>query len=131
MERPRSHVLETANRRAFVGSLPAEWTDHSLADDYGVDLRVEIFDEVGDGHTRSSGLTYAVQLKATDGETARAMRVGVSWEHFAYWSSLGEPVLVVRYLAATGETFAMWAHEHGRDRGQDDMVPVWGLPRPI
>lgn len=114
-QRPREHILETSSERAFERVLPDEWTSDPPKHDYGLDLRVEIFDlDQATKGSHASGLEFAVQLKATDGETADATTVSVKRSHIDYWLSLPYPVLVVRYLAATDELYGMWVHERKR-----------------
>jgi tetratricopeptide (TPR) repeat protein len=126
VRRTREHILETASERAFASLLPAEWTDHPIRHDYGIDLKVEIFD-LSDGSTesRTTGLEFAVQLKATDLETARRLRVGVGWDHVEYWQSLSYPTLVVRYCAADREMYAMWVHERSRRLEERPRKQAW------
>ena len=118
-------MLETASENRFRILLPSEWTSDRPHNDYGIDLRVEIFSpETGGTGFRASGLEFAVQLKATDDETSAAMRVGVSQDHLGYWQSLPYPVLIVRYKAATNELFARWVHE--RPNGPEEpTVKAW------
>jgi hypothetical protein len=126
-ERPPSHVLETASEKAFWNVLPDEWVFTPTGrTDYGIDGRVEIFAPTGAGGSfQTTWLFFSVQLKATADESTDAMRVGVSWGHVAYWQSLSEPVLVVRYLASTGALYGMWAHERGRERETAATVQGW------
>lgn len=60
-QRPQSHQLEEASRRFFVHWLPPNWASDRPAEDYGVDLHVDIFE--GDAAT---GLELLVQLKASE-----------------------------------------------------------------
>lgn len=59
-QRPEAHRLEEASRRFFVRCLPASWVAQTTENDYGVDLRVDIFE--GDDAT---GLELLIQLKAS------------------------------------------------------------------
>ena len=113
--RTREHILETMSERALVGMLPGSWTDHPNRHDYGIDIKVEIFDPRDNGDFIPSGDEFAVQqLKATDDETARRLRVGIDWSHIEYWQSLPYPTLVVRYCATNDAIYAMWAHDRSR-----------------
>lgn len=105
-ERPRSHVLEDLSVRAFTGALPAEWPRQEVRRDYGVDLRVEIF-EGG----RATGMAFWAQLKATDeadADKARRTRFDVS--ALNYMAAQAEPVLLVRYAASSGRLYGAWLH---------------------
>ena len=122
--RPREHILETLSVRKFESLLPPEWTSGRVADDYGVDLRIEVFEKSGTGAS-NTGLEFGVQLKATDSETARGTKVAVDWGHIEYWHSLSYPVLVVRYLAATDQAFGIWVHDRGERREEADLKQAW------
>ena len=67
-QRPEAHQLEEASRRYFVQCLPANWVSERSANDYGIDLRVDIFEG-----SAATGLELLVQLKASqqaaDGDT--------------------------------------------------------------
>ena len=67
-QRPEAHQLEEASRRFFVQCLPANWAPERPANDYGIDLRVDIFEG-----NAATGLELLVQLKASeqavDGDT--------------------------------------------------------------
>lgn len=104
--RPRSHQLESQSRIAFDQALPASWVTRDLNPDYGVDKEVEIFETDGS----ATGLTFGVQLKATDTEGPEALRVPFTHDKVGYYRSLHDPILVVRYLASSGELYARWLH---------------------
>ena len=105
--RPREHVLETASIRRFERAIPPEWTTHAIREDYGIDLRVEIFERDEHGDASTTGLEFGVQLKATDSEESDGTRVGVGWHHVEYWRTMSYPVLVVRYLAQSDRLYGM------------------------
>lgn len=110
--RPRAHVLEELSRQAFRAALPAEWVVRPVDDDYGIDREVEIF-EAG----RTTGLMFKVQLKSSEhcAESGPSRRVKV--EQLGYWKSLDVPVLIVYFIAETGDLFGRWAHTVGREPG--------------
>ena len=58
--RTESHQMEESSERFFREKLPRSWTAEKLATDYGVDLRVDLFEE-----GRATGLELLVQLKAS------------------------------------------------------------------
>lgn len=71
--RRETHQLEEQSKRFFRNCLPRNWTCQEPSPDYGVDLRVDIFE--GDA---ARGLELLVQLKAskassegTNGDTER------------------------------------------------------------
>lgn len=42
--RATAHQLEERSRRFLVGNLPGNWAHETLAHDYGVDLKIDIFE---------------------------------------------------------------------------------------
>jgi tetratricopeptide (TPR) repeat protein len=107
-KRVRSHRLESESRRRFRDLIEDHgWVVREMdRPDYGLDDMVEVFD--GDDGT---GVTFLVQSRGTDDETADAMRVPIRREQQNYFAAFNDPVLVVRYHAATGCTLAKWFHQ--------------------
>ena len=101
--RPRSHQLEEESRRSFRQRLPSAWVFRDAVQDYGIDAEVEIFDSDG----AATGATFLVQLKATD--TAQR-KVTLSPSKVNYYQSLQRPVLLVLFVAGTGDLFVRWVH---------------------
>ena len=107
-QRPRSHQLENESRRAFKSSVPLAWVVHDRNEDYGVDLDVEIFDSDG----AATGLSFAVQLRATDeSDIQRALVVRMRQSTLRYLKQLDVPALLVRYHAPSGHLYIRWIHE--------------------
>jgi tetratricopeptide (TPR) repeat protein len=105
--RPRSHKLEDESRRTFASQLPTSWTVQDLAPDYGLDQRVEIFDSDG----KATGLVFYVQLKSTDApDNTRNRQIRVRADHYDYWHSLSDPVLLALYFSQSRATYVRWAH---------------------
>lgn len=106
--RPRSHQIEDQSRLAFARALPPSWTVERVVHDYGLDLRVEIFQD-----DRPTGLFFFVQLKATDRlPSKRGISVRLRPEHLNYWNRLPVPTLVVLWVAPTDVLYGKWAHLH-------------------
>lgn len=92
--RAESHQLEEMSERFLRHALPRNWTVDKPASDYGVDLRVELFDE-----QRATGLELLIQLKASaepsDGET-EVVRLKVSTYNYL-WGKL-QVAMLVKYV---------------------------------
>ena len=58
--RGETHQLEELSERFFRSALPRNWVCEKPAKDYGVDLRVDIFEG-----SSATGLELLVQLKAS------------------------------------------------------------------
>lgn len=102
-KRSRSHELEELSVARFNDLLPAKWVSHAKLPDYGIDREVEIFDSDGN----STGLTFLVQLRATD-NAELADRVVLETDELAYYGQLDLPVIVARYCSATNGFFWQW-----------------------
>ncbi len=106
--RPRSHQLEDESRRGFCALLPPNWVVRDVTPDYGVDLSVEVFDEAG----TASGLTFNVQIRATDSANERiARRLRLAKTQQAYLATLDSPVLLVRYHSPGKRFYSQFLHE--------------------
>jgi Domain of unknown function (DUF4365) len=99
--RPQSHQLEEASERAIRTALPRNWIAEKPLHDYGVDLRIDIFD--GDAAT---GLELLVQLKASakaspgDYETLR-----IRTATFNHLASKLQVVMLVKYVDEKKEAY--------------------------
>jgi hypothetical protein len=107
-KRTRSQRIAEKSRRALEGRLDERFLFRSEPDDYGIDGSIEEFD----AEDRTTGLRFLVQLKATDDEdTDTALHRSIPTEHAAYYNSLDQPLLMVRYLASTDELYVRWWHD--------------------
>lgn len=128
--RPREHVLEEESCIALRALLPAEWTVEPVRRDYGLDARVEVFQE-----SRATGLAFWAQLKATDEpDLRRALSVSFETTSLNYLSVQADPVLLVRYHAPMGRLFGTWLHRHDirlKRAGQKTATVRWRLPEEL
>jgi tetratricopeptide (TPR) repeat protein len=124
--RPREHVLEEESFIALRALLPAAWTLEQVRRDYGLDARVEVFE---DGS--ATGLAFWAQLKATDeGAVKRALSVSFATTTLNYLSVQADPVLLVRFHAPSGRLFGTWLHRHDvrlKRAGQKSLSVRWKL----
>ncbi|MGH7481433.1 MAG: DUF4365 domain-containing protein, partial [Longimicrobiales bacterium] len=70
--RPRQHQIEELSRRALRARLPEAWVVRDLNPDYGLDVAVDIFED-----ERATGLSFAVQLKATENQDLQRALNGI------------------------------------------------------
>ena len=113
-QRPRNHVLETLSGQALASVVPAEWVVRRVDEDYGIDREVEIFE-----NGTATGLTFKVQLKASERTAAVGPSRRVRTDTVGYWRSLAVPVLIAYFAADTGLLYGRWAHTVGREPGFD------------
>ena len=89
------------SERALVGMLPGSWTDHPNRHDYGIDIKVEIFDPRDNGDFIPSGDEFAVQLKSRP----LMMRLpdGCASVLIGHTSSIGRACPIRPWLFATAQ----------------------------
>lgn len=99
--RADSHQLEEISKRFFRQSLPRSWTIESPANDYGVDFRVDLFEE-----NKATGLELLVQLKASaqpTGEDTESVRLKTAtYNHL--WNKL-QVAMLVKYVESEAEAY--------------------------
>jgi hypothetical protein len=98
-KRPRPHIIEDLARAALRDTFSRiGWTSEDLAQDYGEDMLVRIFDE-----GEATPWTFFVQSKATDsihrfliGDGA-FLSFSIKSDHAKHWTSFWEPVVLAIY----------------------------------
>lgn len=114
--RPSNHVLESWSASAFESLLPPEWVVHRLDADYGVDRRVEIFE-----NGRTTGFAFNVQLKATEKGSGTRPAKPIRRATLGYWYDLADPTLVVIAHKPTDTLWYRWAHLLGYDSSPETV----------
>ena len=110
-QRSRSHQLQEEQRRAFLEILPLHWICEFIPqeNDYGLDGRIEIFDQ--NGYT--TGKMFFFQLKGTDKSVLKkALACKLKVKHLEYYRLLDLPVLIVNYHSHTKKTYVKWFHTY-------------------
>lgn len=108
MELPRrdeNHGRASWSTRAFAAALPSEWLVHDLETDYGIDCRVEIFE---DG--RTTGLFFNVQLKSTAKGKGDCPARPIKRSTLNYWAQTPDPTLIVIGHEPTRALWFQWFH---------------------
>lgn len=99
--RANSHQLEELSDRFFRQSLPRSWTSEKPAHDYGVDLRVDLFEE-----NSATGLELLVQLKASaqsTGNDTESVRLNTAtYNHI--WGKL-QVAMLIKYVEIEDEAY--------------------------
>lgn len=100
-QRVDNHQLEEVSERYVRNLLPRNWTCEKPAQDYGVDLRVDLYDEQA-----ATGLELLVQLKASaesSSQEAETVRLRVAtYNHL--WDKL-QVVMLVKYIEAEDKAY--------------------------
>lgn len=100
--RSDSHQMQELSERFFRNALPRNWTCEKPLHDYGVDLRVELFEG-----RAATGLELLVQLKSstkpsTGGETESVRLKTATYNHL--WGKL-QVAMLVKYVAEEDEAY--------------------------
>lgn len=99
--RPESHQISELSERFFRQSLPKSWVVEKPSSDYGVDLRVDLFEE-----NKATGLELLVQLKAStqpmDNDTESVRLKTATYNYL--WSKL-EVAMLVKYIESDNEAY--------------------------
>ena len=100
-QRVESHRLEELSFRFFQHALPNNWASEKQSHDYGVDLKVDLFE--GENAT---GLELLVQLKASARPSGKeSERVSLKTSTFnLLWGKL-QVVMLVKYVQAENEAY--------------------------
>ena len=124
-QRPRSHELEEISRRAFIASLPESWACERVENDYGIDLRVDIFEG-----SRATGLELLVQLKSserpTDGRDVEQVTLKVSTYNLI-WRKL-QVAMLVKHVQSEGESYWLFFRDIPPPRQEQETFTIQ-IPR--
>ncbi len=119
-QRSEAHQLEELSERFFVRKLPRNWRSDRPGGDYGVDIRVDIFE--GDDAT---GLELLVQLKSSrrastsDFETIRIRTATYNY----LWNKL-QIVMLVKYVEPEKEAYWLLLGEVPEPNQDQDSFTV-------
>jgi hypothetical protein len=99
--RPHNHVIATQSERFFASALPPNWTTDKPANDYGIDLRVNIFD----GQV-ATPLEFLVQLKSSvESSTRDTETISLRVATYNYLWDMLQVVLLVKYCEDVNEAY--------------------------
>jgi hypothetical protein len=99
--RSESHQQEEASERFFRNCLPRNWATEKPINDYGVDLRVDLFEG-----NRATGLELLVQLKSSEGSTdgeSETVRLRVATYNLL-WNKL-QVAMLVKFIESEKEAY--------------------------
>lgn len=100
-KRGATHRLEERSERHFRERLPDDWICERQLRDYGVDLRVEIFED-----DDATGLELLVQLKASNEGSAQENEiVRLKTPTYNYLRGKLQVVMLVKFVALDNEAY--------------------------
>jgi hypothetical protein len=106
--------------RFFTSKLPLHWTAERVQPDYGIDLRVELFDEES-----AHGLEFLVQLKASakpSGGATEDIRLGVTT--YNYLRDKLQIAMLVKYVESEDEAYWYWLSDIPSPNQDQDTFTV-------
>lgn len=112
--RHENHSRSSWSNREFERVLPREWVVHSLAEDYGIDRRVEVFE-----NGRTTGVFFNVQLKSTNRGSGHSPAESIKRTTLNYWQQTPDATLVVIAHDSTETLWCRWAHLLPHDEKPD------------
>lgn len=99
--RTNTHNLETLSERFFQNALPRNWVAQRLSNDYGVDLKVDIFEG-----TQATGLEFLVQLKSSERASESQMeRIRLELKTYNHLANKLQVVMLVKYVEELNEAY--------------------------
>jgi hypothetical protein len=106
-QRSNTHQLEEISERYFINSLPRNWRAEKPEADYGVDLKVDIFED-----NDATGLELLIQLKSS--QTSRQLdTVAIRLKTATYnylWDKL-QVVMLVKFIENENEAYWLFLSE--------------------
>ena len=100
-KRNETHQLEELSERFLASSLPRNWRSEKPGGDYGVDIKVDIFED-----NNATGLELLVQLKSSrDASTSDFETIHLKIATYNYlWDKL-QVVMLVKYVEEENEAY--------------------------
>ena len=96
-----THNLESLSERFFESSLPRNWKSQKISNDYGIDLKVDIFE-----NNQATGLEFLVQLKASARTSKDEVeRIRLKLSTYNHLVNKLQVVLIVKYIEYTNEAY--------------------------
>jgi hypothetical protein len=119
-QRNDAHQLEELSMRFFANALPRNWHSEKPGADYGVDLKVDIFEK-----TDATGLELLVQLKSShDANDAEYETVRLNTSTYNYlWDKL-QVVMLVKYVEAEKEAYWLLLSDVPEPNQEQDSFTV-------
>jgi hypothetical protein len=100
-QRTAEHELEEVSERYVRNLLPRNWTSEKPQHDYGVDLRVDIYEE-----GNATGMELLLQLKASTRATGgKVERFHLPVSTYNHLSTKLQVVMVVKYVEEDREAY--------------------------
>ena len=121
--RTYQHVIDTKAIKATLNSMPNHWVLRDLSErDYGIDLMVEIFREVGNddaGHVKynNTGHVCYLQVKGIDkalhiNQDGETISFAVEKNALLYMEKFATPFVLIRVSTIDNATYFIWIQRY-------------------
>jgi hypothetical protein len=119
-QRNETHQLEELSERFLAHGLPRNWRSEKPGGDYGVDIKIDIFE----GNS-ATGLELLVQLKASrDASTADFETIHLKTTTYNYlWDKL-QVVMLVKYVEADNEAYWLLLSEVPEPKQEQESFTI-------
>ena len=104
-KRPRNHILGDEAVRFIIKELPSEWTYDEVSRDYGIDIKVEIFE-----NNQATGFHFSIQSKGLRVENhPNIVHIkNIKKTTINFWRYRIEPVILIAYVATDNKAYWLW-----------------------
>ena len=100
-QRNNTHQLEEISERFFANNLPRNWRSEKPGGDYGVDIKVDIFEG-----NNATGLELLVQLKSSHGaSTSDFETIHLKTTTYNYLWDKVQVVMLLKYIEVENEAY--------------------------
>ena len=118
-KRPNTHQLEELSKRYFNSHLPSNWICETPENDYGVDLKVDIFED-----QNATGMELLIQLKSSQTPNEHEYET-VKFKTSTYnylWNKL-QVVMLVKFVAGSNKAYWLLLSDVDEpDQNQDSFT---------
>jgi hypothetical protein len=120
-QRSDTHQLEELSERFLASSLPRNWRSEKPGGDYGVDIKVDVFEG-----NNATGLELLVQLKAShNGNTSDFETINLKTTTYNYlWDKL-QVVMLVKYVEAENEAYWLLLSDVPEPNQEQESFTIW------
>lgn len=118
-KRPNTHQLEELSKRYFISHLPSNWVCEKPENDYGVDLKVDIFED-----QNATAMELLIQLKSSqtsDEHEYETINLKTSTYNYL-WDKL-QVVMLVKFVAGANKAYWLLLSDVDEpDQSQDSFT---------
>ena len=134
--RTYQHIIDTRSIKKVLNTFPDHWVVRELSErDYGIDLLIEIFDQIGTDKNNheayeSTGSLLNIQVKGTDTELKQSKKntidIRLHRKNLSYFEKFAIPFILLRVDISRedGEIYFVWLQKYIK-RKLDADEPEW------